>query len=146
MNPFPHRYEVRLRRSDGARGVLTSDARPALEGAPPPEFDGPAGVWSPEHLLLASASLCLMTTFLAVASKSKLTVAGYESRAEGVLDKTPEGLGFTLIVLHVALAVAEADRERAARLLETAKRHCIVSNSLKHPVELETQIKAAHGG
>lgn len=141
MHPFPHRYEVSLRRTEGARGALSAGGRPALEGAPPPEFDGPEGVWSPEHLLLASASLCLMTTFLAVAAKSRLAVAAYESRAEGVLDKTPEGLGFTRLAVRVTLAVAEEDRERAARLLETAKRHCIVSNSLKRPIELEAEIK-----
>lgn len=143
MHPFPHRYEVRLRRDEGARGTLSSDGRPPLEGAPPPEFDGPPGLWSPEHLLLASASLCLMSTFLAVAGKSRLEVAGYESRAEGTLDKGAEGLVFTRILLKVAVTAAAAEREKALRLLDTAKRHCIVSNSLKRPVELEAEFRAA---
>lgn len=141
MNPFPHRYEVRLKRTEGSRALLSSDGRPSLEGAPPPEFDGPPGVWSPEHLLLASASLCLMTTFLVVAGKSKLEVAGYESRAEGTLDKTAEGLVFTRVLLRVTVSAAEAEREKAQRLLDTAKRHCIVSNSLKKPVELEFEFR-----
>lgn len=142
MNPFPHRYELRLKRTEGSRAVIDSDGRPPLEGAPPPEFDGPPGLWSPEHLLLASASLCLMTTFMVVAGKSRLETGGYECRAEGTLDKTAEGLVFTRILLRVTLTVAESEREKAQRLLETAKRHCIVSNSLKRPVELEVEFRA----
>lgn len=141
MKPFPHRYEVRLRRTEGSRAELSSEGRPPLEGAPPPEFDGPAGLWSPEHLLLASASLCLMTTFLVVAGKSRLVVGGYECRAEGTLDKTPEGLVFTRVLLRVSVTAAAEEREKAGRLLETAKRHCIVSNSLKRPVELEFEFR-----
>jgi organic hydroperoxide reductase OsmC/OhrA len=141
MLPLPHRYSVRLRRSEGAEAVLSSGPRPKIAGAPPPEFGGPGDMWSPEHLLLASANLCLMATFVAVSEKSKLDVASYESKAEGLLDKTPEGMGFTSIVLTVTLEVAEADRSKAERLMELAKKHCIVSNSLKRPVEVQLELK-----
>ncbi len=46
-----------------------------IEVATPPEFPkGIAGIWSPEHLLVAAVSSCLMTTFLAVAENSKLGI------------------------------------------------------------------------
>ncbi len=143
MIPLPHRYSVRLRRVDGAEAVLSSGPRPKIAGAPPPEFGGPGDAWSPEHLLLASANLCLMSTFVAVAEKSQLAVASYESKAEGLLDKTPEGMGFTSIVLTVTLEVAEADRPKAERLMDLAKKYCIVSNSLKRPVEVSLELKVA---
>lgn len=82
-----------------------------------------------------------MTTFAAIAAKSKLEYAGYECRAEGVLDKTPEGLRFTRVALFVTLRGADA--EKAVRLLELAKKHCIVSNSLRLPVEVESVVLAA---
>lgn len=138
--PFPHRYEVTLSSAGGSQGTLNSGSRPALAGGPPPEFGGDELRWSPEHLLLASANLCFMTTFAAIAAKSKLDYAGYESRAEGVLDKTPEGLRFTRIALRVA--VSGADSEKTLRLLELAKKHCIVSNSLRVPVEVEAAVAA----
>ena len=37
---------------------------PDLTVATPPEFGGPAGVWSPEELLVASVGSCLLSTFL----------------------------------------------------------------------------------
>lgn len=138
--PFPHRYEVTLAWKAGRHASLIAPPRPIILGGAPPEFDGTAEVWSPEHLLLSSASLCLMTTFQAIAARSKLEVASYDSQAEGILDKTPEGLLFTRVRLKVA--VGSPDSEKAARLLELAKKHCIVANSLKVPVELEVAAAA----
>lgn len=136
MEPLPHAYDVELEWKLDRSGALSSGPRPHILGGPPPQFDGQDRWWSPEHLLLASAGLCLMTTFFAVAEKSRLRVDGYRCRAEGTLDKTEEGIVFTAITLNVSLAAADQDWERAERLLETAKKHCIVSKSLKTPVKV----------
>lgn len=133
--PFPHSYEVTLTGEGGSRGALKAGPRPPLAGGAPPEFGGDDARWSPEHLLLASASLCLMSTFAAIAEKSKLDYAGYESVAEGTLDKTPEGVRFTRVLIRAVVKTADAGK--AVRLMELAKKHCIVSNSLRLPVELE---------
>lgn len=142
---FPHRYDVALAwEGHGGAASLTAGPRPAIEGGPPPQFDGKDAWWSPEHLLLSSLSLCLMTTFQAITEKARLEVAHYDSHAEAVLDRTPGGLGFTRLVLHVNLKVASADDvERARPLLLKAKSHCIVANALMPPVHLEAQVSAA---
>jgi organic hydroperoxide reductase OsmC/OhrA len=141
-SPFPHHYDVRLSGRDGA-ALLGGGSRPEIVGGPPPEFDGREGWWSPEHLLLSAVGLCLMTTFQSFAARAGLAVAGYESRVDGVLDKTAAGLVFTSIRVAVELRVAEADRARAEQLLQSAKRHCLVANALKVPVELEAMATAA---
>jgi organic hydroperoxide reductase OsmC/OhrA len=141
-SPFPHHYDVRLSGGDGP-AILAGGSRPEIVGGPPPEFDGREGWWSPEHLLLSSVGLCLMTTFQALARRAGLAVAGYESHVEGVLDKTAAGLAFTSIRTAVELRVAEADRARAEQLLQSAKRHCIVANALKPAVELVATVSAA---
>ena len=133
--PFPHRYHVRLEAAERT-GWLSSAARPRLEGGAPPEFDGTPDVWSPEHLLLSSLTLCHFTTFQALARKSRLDVLGFRTQAEAVLAKTSEGLAFTELVLDVAVDVRREDREKAATLVEAAKKHCIVANALRPPVRL----------
>jgi organic hydroperoxide reductase OsmC/OhrA len=140
-SPFPHHYDVQVT-SGGAGAILSGGRRPPIVGGPPPEFDGRDQWWSPEHLLLSAAGLCLMTTFQAFAARARLDVAGYESHVEGVLDKTPAGLAFTSIRIAVDLRVAEADRTRAEQLLQSAKRHCIVANALKPAVELQILVSA----
>jgi organic hydroperoxide reductase OsmC/OhrA len=139
---FPHHYDVEIVSGKGA-AVLRGGQRPPIVGGPPPQFDGREDWWSPEHLLLSSVALCLMTTFQAVAARAGLTVDGYRTRAEGLLDRTPAGLAFTSIRLAVDLKVAEPDQVRAEQLLQTAKRHCIVANALKVGVEMETVVTAA---
>lgn len=141
--PFPHHYEVVLAWQEGRGGVLAAPPRPEIVGGPPPQFDGSEEWWSPEHLLLSAVSLCLMTTFRALAAHARLEVAGYDSIVKGLLDRTPAGLAFTSIVLHVDLRVAEADVDRTQQVLENAKRYCIVSNALKVPVDLRVSVTAA---
>ena len=112
--PFPHRYDVRFE-ARGPEGWLTAGAtRSPIEAGAPPEFDGSADVWSPEHLLLSSLALCHFTTFQAFAGKARIEVAGFETSARAVLAKTPEGLAFTELVLDVAVDVKPEDRERAS--------------------------------
>lgn len=141
--PFPHRYEATLVWEGGSRAALSSGARPVLVGGPPPEFDGNPTSWSPEHLLLSAANLCLLTTYQALARKSGLDLGEYRSQAEGILEKTKDGLVFTRITLRVTIAVQAARVEEARKLVETAKKYCIVSNALKRPVEVEATVGPA---
>jgi organic hydroperoxide reductase OsmC/OhrA len=138
---FPHRYHVRVEGGSGG-AVMSAPPRPEFRGGPPVEFGGRDDWWSPEHLLLSAAGLCLKTTFEAFAARARLTVLAYSSRVEGTLDKTPQGLTFTTIAIAVELAVAEADAARAGELLRTAKEHCIVANALKTPVRLTVAVRA----
>jgi organic hydroperoxide reductase OsmC/OhrA len=140
---FPHHYQVEVRSDEDAKGVLLSDGRPQIVGAPPPEFDGPEGHWSPEHLLLSSLALCLMTTYQALARRARVPHGRYQSRVKAVLDKTAEGIAFTSIAVEVDLLVEPEHVERTERLLESAKRHCIVSNALRPPVTLQARVSAA---
>jgi organic hydroperoxide reductase OsmC/OhrA len=121
---------------------VSAGSRRVITGGPPPEFDGNPEDWSPEHLLLSSAALCLMTTFLALAYKARVPLQAYHCAAEGTLDRTPEGFMFTAITLKVVLRVAPPDAEAALRTLESAKKYCIISNSLRTPVKLEARIES----
>jgi len=141
--PFPHQYRVQLVSAAGRTVLGGGGRRPDIVGGPPPEFDGSDESWSPEHLLLSAVVLCLKTTFDAVAGRARLPVAGYDSAVEGVLDKTAAGLRFTSIRVHVSVRVAEADAARVRPLLETAERHCIVSNALQTKVELAVSVETA---
>jgi len=138
---FPHRYQVALTLKDQG-AVLSAAPRPTILGGAPSEFDGRDDWWSPEGLLLGAVSLCVETTYQAFARRQKLPVLKWSSRAEGVLDKTPSGLGFTSIRLDVDLVVRPDDVGRAEKLLETVKQHCLISNSLKPGVTITARVSA----
>ena len=139
---FPHQYHVKV--EGGAGGAVVSAApRPEFRGGPPAEFGGRDDWWSPEHLLLSAAGLCLKATFDAIAGRARLPVLSYASRVEGTLDKTAQGIAFTMVTIAVELVVDEADAARAGDLLRKAKDHCIVGNSLRCPVKLVAAVRTA---
>ncbi len=137
---FPHHYEVNLSWPRQGGAELYAAAAPPIAGGAPMQFGGRDSWWSPEHLLLSSLSLCLMTTFEAIAAKARLKVVRGDCRAVATLDHDEGGLGFTALGLHVEVEVAPDDAERAARLLASAKKHCLVANALRLPVTLDVAV------
>jgi peroxiredoxin-like protein len=110
--------------------------------ATPPEFKGHEGIWSPEDLFVASANVCLMTTFLAVAERAGLPLASYESAAEGRLELVEGKFQFTAITLKPTITLkAVSDAAKAKELIEKAEANCLISNSMKAKVTLEPVIQ-----
>jgi len=84
MSDETHVYKTSLAWTSQRMGTLHSPGLPDVVVATPPQFPGGhEGIWSPEHLFVASAEVCLMTTFLAIAANSKLEFATYSSEATG---------------------------------------------------------------
>ena len=139
-------YPVAVQWTNEKRGVTTSvDGLPTLEVAAPPEFDGHAGIWSPEHLFVASVASCYMTTLLAIAGISKVEIRSLEIPAVGVVERGEDRLySIPSITLkpHITLA-SETDLPRAERLAEKADRVCMVSRSLRTAVTLEPTFSIA---
>src|SRR5581483_849321 len=124
------------------RGIVEAESIPrTINFAAPPEFGGEPGLWTPEHLLLASVSSCFVSTFRAVAEASKLAFFGAEVEVDGKIEKLEGGFRFTKIVLKPRVTIhEEKDRERTGRLLEKSERACLVSRSLNCTIVLEPTI------
>jgi len=141
---LPYLYETEVEWATGRKASLRSSSFPALEIAPPPEFQGEPGIWTPEHLYVASVNACFVVTFLAIAELSKLELVTFASHAVGKLERV-EGSGFqiTEVVLRPTLIVHYSrDVERAARLMQKAEKNCLISNSIKTFVKLEPEIRS----
>jgi peroxiredoxin-like protein len=141
-----HHYEVKLNWKSERKGMISSPVLNSnIEVATPPEFPkGIAGIWSPEHLLVAAVNSCLMTTFLAIAENSKFEFINFESKANGKLEKIDGKLMISEIVLAPVLTLSkEADKERALRILQKSEAACLISNSIKSTIVFTPEIKIA---
>jgi len=125
----------------GEEGTLAvAGLSPLSVGVP---TEGDAKCWSPEHLLLAAAEICLVNTFLVISGMSKLAVKAYRSSASGELTLVPkEGYKFERITIRPVITVAEGSIERAERILEKSHRACLITRSFNFPVEVEPQFVA----
>ena len=135
-------YTTKIKWEKDRIGSLSAPGLPAIEGATPPEFPGGVeGYWSPEHLFIASANICLMTTFLAIAANSKFEFLEYTSDAEGKLEKVEGKLMMSEITLKPVLKVkSEEQIEKGIRLIEKAEHNCLISNSMKSKIILIPQV------
>jgi organic hydroperoxide reductase OsmC/OhrA len=112
-----------------------------LQTAPPPEFDGPGGLWSPETLLCAAVADCFILTFRALARAARFEWIEVECAVEGTLERHEGVSQFTRYATTAKLTVpASADVAKAHSLLERAEKTCLVSNSLRGTRTLQAEV------
>jgi peroxiredoxin-like protein len=138
-----HSYTVNLKWVSDRKGEISSpQLSQTIEVATPPEFPkGMESIWSPEHLLTAAVNSCYMTTFLSIAENSKLEFISFDCAATGKLELVEGKLLMTEIALKPVLLLSnESDKDRAERILQKSEAACLISNSIKSKVTLETTI------
>ena len=136
-------YTAEVRWTGERRGIFSVEGKPEVEVASPPEFGGPTGVISPEDLFVASAVVCFLTTFLAMADRVRASFIRFSCSADAVLEKVQgKGLIFTSITLKPRVTIADQSEEHPVnRALELTKKYCLVTNSMNCQVEMEPQIE-----
>ena len=139
MSDLPMKYATTYRRqSDTADGVLSISEREDLPVGGPHD----KGRYSPEHLLLAAAEICLANYVRLIAERSKLEILGYRSSAEGELEFVPkQGYRFKRILIRPVLSVPPGSEASAARVVEKSHRACLIARSLNCPVDIDPNIQ-----
>lgn len=141
MHPYPHVYTVSAAGSSTGSVSVSAVALPLIETAPPPEFDGPGDVWSPESLLCGAVADCFILTFRSFARASRFEWIKLACRVEGTLDRVEGIPKFKHFVTHATLEVAGgADTAKARLLLTKAEHGCLISNSLSASRELVAEV------
>lgn len=134
-------YEVNLAWQGDKIGNFSARENPPLSVAPPPEFGGPAGHWSPEELLVSAVAGCLMSTLLFFVDRAGIRLARHAITAKGVLDKTKEGLRFTTIEAAIEVVVTDPQHvDQVAALQAKLEKYCPVSNALNIPIHLTMRV------
>ncbi len=138
-----HEYRINAFGAGGRNGIVHAEGiQPAISFSPPPEFQGEAGRWTPEHFLVAAVTSCFVSTFEGMAQSSRLEIGSLRLAAEGVLANENGGWRFTEIRLRPVVTVQKAeDHDRAVRLLEKAEKSCLIARSLQCKVVLFSAVK-----
>jgi organic hydroperoxide reductase OsmC/OhrA len=124
-----------------AKAIFASGLQTDVDA--PPKYGGKPGCLTPEELFVASVNACLMMSFYYFAGIKKIGIASYEAEAEGAVEKGSPGGGlwFTGVKVHARVKPADpADAERCKALVASAEKYCIVSASIKPPVDYEVEV------
>jgi len=138
-NYKPIIFTTDLHWSGDKLGIVSSSSLKSFLVSTSPEFGGPDGEWSPEHLFLSSITSCFMSTYLVFVNKMKIENTGFECTATGQVDIVDGKYKFTYIHIYPKAFVGnDADVERAKVAMEKAKKYCLISNSvnaeiIQHP-------------
>lgn len=143
-----HNFNVDINWENTRKGILCSpelnkNNGVCIEVATPPQFaKGIEGIWSPEHLFVASVSGCLMTTFLAIAENSTLEFVSFSCKAVGTMESIDGKLMMSEILLKPMVVIHhDAHKEKAIRILKKAEDACLISHSIKSKITMEISIE-----
>ncbi len=142
--PFPHQYRTTIARTLPSRARIASGEMPSLHSGPSSQLDGDATTWSAEQLLLSALGTCMLTTFEAFAARDKIDVLAWSATAAGTVDRTPEGLQFTSIVLTLQMTIS-GNIAVVEQTVDDAKAYSLVLQSLRVPMVVETVARTIDG-
>lgn len=141
MQKLPHYYVVKASAESHGSIHASADNLPALSVAPPQQFGGPGDQWSPEDLLMASVSNCLILTFRAIANIADFEWNSMQCVSKGRLEKDDGVIRFTRVESEVTLHIPDvSDAESAKNLVLKAERKCLISNSLNCEVHIHCDV------
>lgn len=105
-----------------------------------PAFRGDDSLLNPEQLLLASASSCLLLSFLAVAARSRIDVVSYDDEATAVMPQARR-MRITRIEHRPRITVVgDVEDARIQRMLGVAHRECFIASTLEVETVMEPTI------
>ena len=106
-----------------------------------PGFRGDPSRANPEQLFVAALSACQALTYLFLAAKNGIRVAGYTDDAEGRLGVVDGRMRMARVTLRPRILLEPgSDETRALELAAEAHRNCIIGNSVSTPVEVAPQL------
>jgi len=142
FTPRVYEYRTETEWKDGKEGVLRAAQKHDVRIGCPPEFGGKPVYWSPEHLLVSSVEVCIMTTFLDLISKDNCKISSYESKALGKAQLVDKKFKFKAIEVKPVVIINESEEEdKISKLLYKSAEKCMVSNTLNIKVEIKPEIR-----
>ena len=136
-----YKYNTSLVWTGEKKGISSSEGKPNLNIACPPEFGGHPNIWSSEDIFLASVEACTMTTFIHFANITELNLLSYKSDAIGFVKMIDNSFYFDSIKINIRIEVkTDRDKKKVQRILKHMKKTCLISNSIKTNVEYDTNI------
>jgi len=143
-NNKPIIFTTELYWSGDMIGIAGSSSLKSFAVSTAPEFGGPEGEWSAEHLFLSSITSCFMSTYLSIVNKMKIENTGFECTATGQVEIVDGKYKFTYIHIYPKAFVGnDVDVERAKVAMEKAKKYCLISNSVNAEIVQHPEVVIA---
>ena len=113
-----------------------------IDASAAPDFLGAPENLDPEEAYVAALSSCHMLTFLAIASRQRLTIDAYTDFAVGYLEKNSSGkLAITRVTLRPQISCSDGlapSAEKLEKMHHLAHEECFIANSVHTSISIES--------
>ena len=141
MHPLPHQYRVSASLTSDETVSVAGEGLSPLSTTTPPQFGGPPGQWSPETLLVGAVADCFALTFRGIARRVNAVWTSMHCQVIGTLDRKDGVTQFTNFAFDVTVTVPrDVDEKPIREVAVKAERGCLITNSMKATVDLNTRI------
>ncbi len=139
-------YEFHTRCNFIDRGIVEMivDGAEPFRVATPKDFwpDSPDGVLSPEDLFVASLASCYGVTLTGAARRFHAELTDFQLEVSGFLQQGEFGWEFNRLTIKAIITVpTQKDKKKMAKAAERSHKYCVISNSMKCPVDLDYEIE-----
>ena len=119
MSDLPMKYTTSYQwQGHESEGNIYIESKSPLSVGTPHDLER----FSPEHLLVATAEICLANYVLLIGKHSRLDIVEYQSKAEGELEKAEDRkFRFKRIIIRPKITVADKDDSLTKKVVEKAK-------------------------
>jgi organic hydroperoxide reductase OsmC/OhrA len=126
---------------ESSRDLAVSVDGVTLPMSSAPGYGGDPSRVNPEQLFVAALSACQALTYLSLAARSGIRIAGYTDDAQGWLGSDGARMRMSKVVLRPRITIEPgSDRVRALELVDKAHARCFIGNSVSTPVEVEPTV------
>ncbi len=133
-------FPVTLKWAGNKAGELLVKGKAVIMTGVPSDEDSAKG-HSPEDLFVASATVCYMNGFVEFTRKMRIGFESFSCEAVGKLEMVGRSFEITGIKMTARVGIASEEiRGKISRALELAAKYCFVGNSMKCPINHETEI------
>ena len=141
MSEEPRRYDVRVSWSHEEGGTVLVDNKPSIKVVRPQGGESTPSLYTPEHLFVASATVCFMNSFIYFTRRMRIEFESFQCEATGFLEKVGRSFEVTRITTRSKIVIGSEDlRPKFTRALKLGAKYCFVANSMKCPVEHDNEI------
>jgi organic hydroperoxide reductase OsmC/OhrA len=141
MSDKPVYFPVNLVWTGGKSGEIIIGGKAKIRTGTSKSSDAEATFHSPEELFVASAAVCYMNGFVNFIDRMHLEFKAFDCDAVGILEKVDRSYEITKIEMKTRVEIeSDEKRGRISRALELAAKYCFVGNSMKCPIEHQTEI------
>lgn len=130
-----YEFETATEYIKGKEGILTGKDKTHITVGCAQAFGGKKEYWSPQHLFIASIEVCIMTTFLWLIEKKKLSIISYQSNTSGKAHLKNKDFVFTEVTVKPIITIDSVIiRDDIYNLIVEASKQCMISKSVNCPV------------